>query len=376
MSVLTGTQEGLEIKNEVEASPEVLSLNDKLSTNVIWAKLTRWEFWPFSFFYFPIAFYWAWLCLRTRSFFFFTAANPSIEFGGMLGESKDKIYKIIPEKYIPKTYKLESTINKFDFLVKLESESIQFPFILKPDIGERGWMVELINNEQQLDTYLKQIEVDFLVQEYIPYATELGIFFYKYPDRINGTISSIVMKDMLHVKGDGKSTVRTLVENDVRAKMQLEKMEAAENDLLEYVPLFNETVELEPIGNHSRGTTFLNGNHLINKKLVDVFNEVSGQIEGFYFGRYDIRCSSIEDLYQGKNFKILELNGAGSEPAHIYQPGFPLIQAYKDIIHHLKVLTDISKINKRRGVPYYTFLQGMKEVWKIRRYNRAKKQTA
>lgn len=376
MSVLTGTQENIVYKNEVVDSYESLSLYDKLSTNVFWARLTRWEFWPFSFFYFPIAFYWVWLCLRTRSLFFFTASNPSIEFGGMLGESKDKIYKNIPDQFIPKTYKLEASINKSDFLEKLETEDIQFPFILKPDIGERGWMVALIKNQQQLDTYLEQIEVDFLVQEYIPYPTELGIFFYKYPDRAKGTISSIVMKDMLNVKGDGKSTVRTLVENDVRAKMQLEKMEAAENELLDYVPLFNETVELEPIGNHSRGTTFLNGNHLINKKLVDVFNEVSDQVDGFYFGRYDLRCTNIEDLYEGKNFKIIELNGAGSEPAHIYHPGFPLIQAYKDIIHHLKVLADISIINRKDGISYYSFKEGLKEVLKIRKYNKAKKQSA
>lgn len=375
MSVLIGTQNEIDLGKEIKEPGKAISLYEKLSVSVFWAKLTRWEFWPFSFFYFPVAFYWAWLCLKTRSLFFFTASNPSIEFGGMLGESKDKIYKNIPDEYIPRTFKLSPPTSKEVFHQKLVQENIKFPFILKPDIGERGWMVELIKSEEDLDSYLSRIKVDYLLQEYIPYPVELGIFYYQYPDRKKGTISSIVMKDLLNVKGDGQSTVRELAQGDVRAKMQLEKMERTQQEILNTVPLYNEVVELEPIGNHCLGTTFLNGNHLINKKLVDVFNEVSSRIEGFYFGRFDLRCSNIENLYEGKNFKILELNGAGSEPAHIYHPGFPLVQAYKDIIHHLKVLAQISIINRKKGVKYYSFREGIKEVLRIRKYNKQKEKT-
>lgn len=366
------TQNNIKVKDKTQQSKEAISLYKKLITSIFWAKLTRWEFWSFNFFYFPITFYWFWLILRTRSFFFFTASNPGIEFGGMLGESKYKIYKNIPDKYVPKTYKLNPSISKQDLLAKLKKETIKFPFIAKPDIGERGWVVELIKNEQQLDIYLNKIKVDFLVQEYVPLPLELGIFYYRFPNRKKGTISSIVIKDMLHVKGDGKSTVRELVQNNVRAKMQLEKMEKNQSDTLDYIPLYNEIIELEPIGNHCRGTTFLNGNHIINKKLIEVFDKISNQIDGFYFGRFDLRCENIEALYEGKNFKILELNGAGSEPAHIYHPGFSLIQAYKDIIHHLKILADISIINHKRNVPYYTFSAGIKEIFKIRKYNKQK----
>jgi hypothetical protein len=35
---------------------------------------------------------------------------------------------------------------------------------------------------------------------------------------------------------------------------------------------------------------------------------------GFYFGRLDIMYQSIADLEQGKDFAIVELNGAASEP--------------------------------------------------------------
>jgi hypothetical protein len=371
MSVYVSIRDQVEKQDQQTQKPQAY-LYDKLSTSIIWAKLTRWEFWPFSLFYFPILFYWTWLVLKTRSFFFFTSSNPGIEFGGMLGESKDKIYKNINPQYIPKTYKLKSGFGISEFTEKLRRENLSYPFILKPDIGERGWMVELIKNENDLTKYLGQIKVDFLVQEYVGLPIELGIFYYRYPNCENGTISSIVIKEMLSVKGDGKSSVRELMMEDVRAKMHMATLENTNFEILEYIPHFGEQVELVSIGNHCRGTTFLNGNHFINRQLISVIDKVSKEIDGFYFGRFDLRCASIDDLYEGKNFKILELNGAGSEPAHIYHPGFPLSQAYKDIVHHLKVLAEISVINKKMGHRYMSFRDGMKEVLRIRKYNQQK----
>lgn len=363
-----------ETENQVqEESAHNKTLYEKLSTSVVWAKIFRWEFWPFSVFYFPVMFYWIWLSLKTRSFFFFTASNPSIEFGGMLGESKDSIFKLIPQQYIPKTYKLHASVDQESFLERLKLEGLDYPFILKPDIGERGWMVELIKTANDLKDYLERVQVDFLVQEYVSYDVELGVFYYRYPNCDHGTVSSIVMKDMLSVTGDGDRCVADLMTDDARTKMHLDTIANKHPDLLKVIPNRGEKVELNAIGNHSRGTTFLNGNHLITQQLIKVFDRVSAQIDGFYFGRYDIRCRSVEDLYEGKFFKILELNGAGAEPGHIYQPGFSLIQAYKDIIHHLKVLADISILNKKKGIPYYSFHRGLKEIMSIRKYNQQKK---
>lgn len=353
-------------------SDENADPNNKTNFHDFWMKLTKWEFWPFSVFYFPITFYWAWLCLRTQSFFFFTASNPTIEFGGMLGESKKKIFDLIPDQYIPTTVKASLGVSIGGLAELIKKHELSFPIIFKPDIGERGWMVELIKNEQEAANYLSRIEVAFLLQEYIPYDLELGIFYYRYPDRPRGTISSIVLKDMLSVIGNGTATVAKLMNEDVRAKMHLERINKRAPELLKLIPSLGERIEINTIGNHSLGTKFLNGNHLINERLINIFNEVSNQIDGFYFGRYDLRCASIEDLYQGKNFKILELNGAGSEPAHIYHPGFSLWQAYKDIVHHLGVLADISIQNKKAGHAYMTFTQGLREVMKIRKYNKQK----
>ncbi|MCV9387771.1 hypothetical protein [Reichenbachiella ulvae] len=348
------------------------SLYGRLSSSVVWAKIFRWEFWPFSLFYFPVLFYWLWITLRARSLFFFTASNPGIEFGGMLGESKKKIFDLIPDEYIPATFLFDSQVNKEEVLKQMKAAGLHFPIVLKPDIGERGWMVELVKGEEQLQQYLEEVQVDFLLQEYVPYEIELGVFYYRYPDRPRGTVSSIVQKAMLSVVGNGQSTVEELMDGDARSKMHIDRLKRKNPDLLKRIPNAGETVELVSIGNHCLGTTFLNANHLINEKLIQTFDQVSQQIEGFYFGRYDLRCRSIEDLNVGRNFKILELNGAGAEPAHIYHPGYSLIQAYKDIIHHLKVLSDISIANHKRGVSYMGLSEGWKEIRKIKQYNKLK----
>ena len=76
---------------------------------------------------------------------------------------------------------------------------------------------------------------------------------------------------------------------------------------------------------------------------------LSKQINGFYFGRFDLRCTSIEDLKQGKNISILELNGAGAEPAHIYDPNFSFFKAQQVIAQHYKMLYQASTINNKDG---------------------------
>ena len=88
---------------------------------------------------------------------------------------------------------------------------------------------------------------------------------------------------------------------------------------------------------------------------------MSKQVDGFFYGRYDLRCASYEALYNGE-MKIMELNGAGAEPAHIYHPGFSIVEAYKVLFNHWKILGQISRANHKKGVEYMT-LREAKEVW-------------
>jgi len=340
----------------------------RLKWKLFWHKVSNWEYWPFSVLYFPVNFYFIWLAIRNRSFFFFTASNPTIDFGGMLGEKKSRIYELIPPEYLPK-YSLIST---GDIKTALDfAQTIGYPLICKPDIGERGKLVEKINNETALIKYVEKCPVNFLIQELIDYPIELGVFFIRHPNESKGKVTSIVMKDFLHVIGDGKSTVKQLLDTSNRASLVLNFEHERFQTLLQQIPEEGEKIIVENVGNHCRGTTFLNANDQIDGTMNHAFNELADQIEGFHFGRFDLRCQSFEDLRELKNFKVLELNGAGAEPAHIYHPGASLWKGYKDIFWHLDQLAQISRKNKALGIPYWSTKTGLLKMKKIKRYNKA-----
>lgn len=320
-------------------------------------RLRSWEYWPFAVVYVPVFVYWLWLSLKARSFFFFSAANPSIESGGLLGESKIDILDRISDEFKPKTLYVSVNDALHTVWNQMLEQGFTFPVIAKPNAGERGWRVEKIEHWEGLVNYIQSSPVDFLIQDYVDYPLELGVFYYRMPNETQGTISSIVQKEFLSVTGNGRDCIETLIRQNDRALLQLHALTAKYGDELERVPAPGETVVLMPIGNHSRGTTFLNANHLITPELTQLFDRISGTIDGFYFGRYDLRCRSVADLYAGEHIRILELNGAGAEPAHIYQPGFSIWTAWGVLLHHWRVLYDISRENNRRGIPYMTFAE-------------------
>lgn len=314
-------------------------------------KLKAWEYWPFGIIQFPSILYYLWLSIRSRSLVFFSASNPGIEMGGMFGESKFKVLKMIPAQFIPTTILIEIPATKEMVLKQIVDGGLKFPLIFKPDLGERGFMVKRIDSEGEIDEYLKKIKVNFLAQEQVDFPHEFGIFYRRFPNEITGSVTSVVMKEMLSVTGDGRSTLQEMILQKDRAKLQWPKLQKIYRAQLNMVIPVGKSMELISIGNHALGTKFLNGNSLINEKLSLVFDTISKEIPGFYFGRYDLRTATIEDLYSGR-LKIMELNGCGAEPGHIYDPGFSIWKAIGVLVIHWSNIFEIARQNRRNGVPY------------------------
>lgn len=327
-----------------------------------WIRLTSWEYWPFGIVQFPLFFYWVWLSIKARSVFFFSASNPGIYTGGMLGESKFDVLAMVPEAVRPAGLRVNVPATRDSVLRQIQNAGLALPLIFKPDLGERGWMVRIIRTAEDIDRYLQDIRIDFIVQELVSLPLEFGVFYVRYPDEPHGRVNSITAKEFLHVTGDGTSTLQQLILNKDRAKLQWPVLQIQYKDKLDMILSEGEKLELVSIGNHALGTTFLNGNHLITPKLNAAFDRISQQIPGFYFGRYDLRCASVEDLENGR-VKILELNGCGAEPAHIYHPGASLREALRVMFRHWRDLYQVSLQNHLRGVPYISFREGL-EVYK------------
>lgn len=280
----------------------------------------------------------------------------------MMGESKYEVLQLVPESLKPQTVLIKFPASVTHVTEAMRKAELTLPLIFKPDLGERGWMVRKIKSEADIRHYLDEIKIDFIMQELVDLPLEFGVFYVRFPSEQNGFINSITGKEFLSVTGDGKKTMRDLILEKDRAKIQWGTLRHTYADRLSEIIPSGRKIELVSIGNHCLGTTFLNFNHLINDKLNDSFDAISKQINGFYFGRYDLRCASLQDLENG-NVKIMELNGCGAEPAHIYHPGSSLIKAIGVLITHWRNLYRVSKENHKRGVPYLSFQEG-KQIYK------------
>ena len=324
-------------------------------------KILHWEYWPFQIVYIPIYFLWSFYSIKAKSLFFFNASNPTIKNGGFIMESKKAIYDLIPQKYYPKTELIIEGTPLEKIIKIIDDSSIKYPFIAKPDIGLRGSGVKKINTIEELQLYAKKADFDYVIQNLIPFENEVGIFYVRYPDEKTGRITGIVSKEFLIITGDGISTTEELIKKNPRYELQLKVLQQEYGTLLLEILTKGKKLNLVPYGNHARGAKFIDGSHWITPKLTQTMNEMCLQIPGFYFGRLDVMYNNWGELERGENFSVVELNGAASEPTHIYDPKHSLFFAWKELARHITYMYEISAINNAKGVPYLTHKVGMKE---------------
>lgn len=331
----------------------------------------NWEFWPFNLVYLPVFAYVGWLGLRARSPLFFTAANPGIPTGGLVGESKRDILDMLPAAWKPMTTFLPVEWDTGKVLTTLEAEGLRFPIVLKPDVGERGMLVRVIRNAEELASFRYEHPVPFLAQEYIDLPDEVSVLHFRDPDTGTGQISSITLKKYLTVCGDGRRTVEQLVKAYPRALLQREQLAQSHAAVWNSVLPEGEILRFHTIGNHSKGCMFLDGRHLASPQLIRTFDQINASLDGVYYCRYDLKCANWDALESGSDFKILEINGVKSEPAHIYHPGYSIRRFYRDILWHWNIIYRISRANHRRGIAYMGVPEGIRRIRSLIRYHRS-----
>lgn len=332
-----------------------------------WEVLFNWELWPFALRYLFIGPVWLWYCARSGSFWFFTASNPTITFGGFEGEGKREMYELLPAGFYPKTIFIQPGEPFEQVKEQVVAAGFSYPFCTKPDVGMKGLLFRKIDAEKDLQYYHQQLQVEYMVQELIRYPLEVSVFYYRFPAQQKGVISGFIQKELMEVTGDGRSTLLQLIREHPQAKHREAEMHVKHSAQLDTVLPLQERYPLTYAANLNRGARFSNLYHLVDAQLLELFDKLSHATQ-FYYGRYDIKCSSVEDLKQGKNFSILEFNGSGAEPNHVYNTGYDLLGAQAVFLKHWKVLFQISRYNHRQGIRYWPFLRG----WKFTR--EAKKQ--
>ena len=311
-----------------------------------WCKiLYLWRYWPLQVLYFPLTVYMLLIeSLRTRRLFYFAAANPEISLGGFAGDSKFHIMQHVPQHLKPQTI----LIRRGDDFKVVENaiRYFTFPVVAKPDIGEGGFKVKIINNIYELIDYNLRNNMDYLIQSYSPEKHELTLLCYKQDDCY--VVSSIVERLPFRVKGDGRSTIKQLMLQSDAGFYNQARLKKHFAEQLDKVPAIGEVVLAGNIGNWNYGATFIEQPQLNTPEVQNQITKIMSEIKIFNFARIDFKCDHYMDLMHGE-IKILEINGVKGEPVQIYDGRYTLLKAYKIIFKQWRVVRQLSLLNIRNG---------------------------
>ena len=313
----------------------------------------RWEFWPSWLYYGPIVVWILWLGIKHRSPMAFTAANPALEAGGMVGEKKHQALTPL-QNNAPDLVATFTLIQSASALQRIQ-QALQFarehgmPLVLKPDVGQRGRGVFVARNEAQIHDYLTRFKGDVIAQRHVD-GEEFGVFVARAPGEAAPRILSIVHKTFPTVTGDGHQTLRELILGDARARLISSLLFSRWASELERVPPAGETIKLVEIGAHCRGSLFLDAGEHATPELITTLTRLLNAVPGYAFGRMDLRVPSVAHFRRGEGLQVLELNGVSAESAHIYHPGTPLLDGYRAMFHQWSTAFAIGAAYTRQGV--------------------------
>lgn len=309
--------------------------------------------------YLPVVVYWLLLAIRHRGLTLPLIANPAIPLSGMVGVAKSAVFDAAGEdarRWILPWILHEVT----DESVEIQCQSVRLalaaaglglPIVGKPDIGCRGAGVSLLQNEDDLKGYLISFPIGGWIQfqELSEWDAEAGIFYVRDPDETIGEITSLTLKYTPYVVGDGTRTLQELVADDLRAGELLHLYSTRHADNWQRVIPAEEPYRLVFSASHCRGAVFRDANHLINPKLSQALDRIFDDIPGFHYGRLDVKFKDIDSLLAGKDFAIIEINGASSESIDIWDRNAGFWTAINTLLRQYSTLFRLGRANRRRG---------------------------
>jgi hypothetical protein len=318
------------------------------------------EFWPPWLFYAPFAAWWTVLAARHGSATLLTAANPRLTGGGLVGESKRELLEqvgpptadwVAPWVTVERGAAGGIEDDLAAARAAMQAAGLAFPVVAKPDIGCRGAGVRRARNVEELRRYLAGFPegAAVLLQALVDAEGEAGVFWVRHPEAPDGEIFSLTLKYFPYVTGDGTRTLRELIEADPRAGRIAHLYLPRLADELDRVLAAGERRRLTFSGSHCRGAIFRDGDAYVTEALRARFSRLAGGIPEFWFGRFDVRFDSFEAFLRGEGFRIVEINGAGSEATNIWDRGMPLLRAWGILRRQLSHAFAIGAANRRRG---------------------------
>ena len=317
------------------------------------------EFWPTWLIYLPAVVQWLLLSLWHRSLSLPLIANPAIPLSGMVGVAKSAVFDVAGAD--ARRWILPWTLHQVtDEVVEVQCRSVMvalaaaglgLQIVGKPEIGCRGVGVKLLQFEHELQAYLDSFPTGGWIQfqQLSEWDAEAGVFYVREPDASQGEVTSLTLKYTPYVVGDGRRTLGELVAAEPRAGELLHLYRNRHADKWQSVIAADEPYRLIFAASHSRGAVFRNADHLITSALSQALDRIFDDIPGFYYGRLDVKFKDLDSLLAGKDFVIIEINGASSESIGIWDRNAGFWSAILTLLRQYNTLFKLGRANRRRG---------------------------
>ena len=304
----------------------------------------------------PMVAQWLWLSLKHRSFMLPAAANPAITAGGLVGEGKSEYFHIMGPHARSLTADYAIVRNDEGCGVAgceaaMRRSGLDYPLIAKPDIGWCGFGVRLVSDPRELESYLRQFPrgETVVLQRFIPYEGEAGLYYVRAPGEARGHITGILLRSFPRVVGDGRKTIGALIADHPRAYRLGRDGRSQPCCDPAMIPCAGEIVRVSITGSTRVGGLYSDASKLVTPALEDAIDAIARDMTQLHVARFDIRYESLGALRQGKAFSIIEVNGAGSEAVQAWDPRYSLAQAYRIVFAKQRMLFRIGGMMRQRG---------------------------
>jgi hypothetical protein len=299
----------------------------------------------------PLTIQWFWLGARYGSVTLPSVVNPGIETGGLVGESKYAYLKLIAPRFRDRVAETVLVPPGADAEAIRVAAGLAYPLIAKPDIGWCGFGVRRIDGLRELSDYSTAFPVgeSFLLQRLVAEPHEAALFYVRHPDNPRGRVIALTVRHLPQVTGNGDSDVAALVAADPRMRRYAHAYADMLGDgVMARVPAPDERVILANIASIRAGGRYEDGSALISPALEHAVDALGQSMDGFHYGRFDIKYASPEALKAGA-FTILEVNGAGAEAIQYWDPQYSFLATFKGVFAKQRALFAMADDMRRLG---------------------------
>lgn len=274
--------------------------------------------------------------------------NPDIDgISGMVGASKAHLNTKVNPHYRPKDLVFTAKSFPETLLPVLKQKKLSFPLFIKPVQGERAAGVQFLPSEADLLALELETEREYLLEDAVMTQSEFCISVVRDITTQKFHIFSLTERVIPTVTGDGQHSIAELIQTLPLTEAQKQKvLGALEADFLTTVLPKGLDQVVVRTASISYGTEYVRYDHTLSKAklqaITEQINTVLTAASGFNVGRFDIKADALDDLVSG-NFKVVELNGIGGMPTHVYERHLSLIQKQTILDEYFTLLNDLAQ---------------------------------